>query len=204
MSKTPKMTVSSATVVKAALKRSFGVLKLTLAILILLYIALALTVVRVIPGVPGGAGLVLSKEDNYYGNIIPVSQASEVKEKVVIDLAGNYEKNSLLDRFKISFVPNANTAIVEVHAGPTGKLEWVEPNLVFVNGKQIEGFMNPVVKEEEDLLVGEEMPDRNPFAGAEFLNDYYLGVCVSGACAEGQIIPFEKSQVMGIPIAKIG
>lgn len=203
MSKTPKMTVSSATVVKAAIKRSFGVLKTVIAILVLLYVALALTVVRVIPGF-GGAGMVLSKEGNYYGDIIPVSQSNGVKEEAVIDLVNSYDSTSLLDKFKIAFVPNPNTAVVEVVAGPTGKLEWVEPNLVFVNGVQIDGFMPAVEKREEDLLIGDEMPPRNPFAGVDFLNNYYLGVCVSGACEEGRIIPFERGQVMGTPIAKIG
>src|SRR5699024_2968200 len=135
LSKTPKMTVSSATVVKTAIKRFFGVLKIVITILVLLYVVLSLTVVRVIAGL-GGAGLVLSKEEHYYGDIMPVSQSKGIKEEVVIDLVNSYDSSSLLDKFKIAFVPNPNTAIVEVAAGPTGKLKGVEPNLVFVNGVQ--------------------------------------------------------------------
>lgn len=208
MSHTPRMTVSSGTVVKSVLKRSAGVLKMVLALSVLIYVALALTLVRVIPGVPGGAGLVVTKNDNYYGGIIPVSQASEKKEEVVIDLVNTYDDStmfsSLVGNFKIAFFPNPNTAIVEVHAGPTGKVEWMEPNLVFVNGQQIDGYLEPIVMDEEDLLIGQEMPDRNPMIDMEFLNDAYLGVCKSGACAEGEIILFKKDQVMGVPMSILG
>lgn len=187
----PRMTVTSGTVLSASAKRAWSVIQFGLALFILIYVALAITLVRVIPGVPGGVGFELSKNASYYGGIIPVS-SNEEKEEVIIDRS-EYHDNSVWDRTKISFKPNGNTAKVKVVAGPTGKLEWNAPDIITVNGHQVEGYMEPVEKTDRN-------PDGNPINGTQYLYEQYLGVCESGACNEGEIIVFKKGQVIGVPV----
>lgn len=186
------VTVSKTMVIKAALRRASTGIKMSIAVALLFYLVFALTVVRLVPGVGGGAGLILSKTDTFYGGIIPVSEESEQKTQVLIDRVSSHD-NSLMDNLSQAFMINPNTAVVDVYAGPTGMLQWAQPNIITVNGKALPGPMNPAVETLRN-------PEGNPINEKVYLNNEYLGICVKGACETGEVVLFGENQVMGVPV----
>lgn len=191
MAYTPKMTIDKKTASKLALRKSAKSIQTGIIVIICLYLVMAVTLVRFIVG---GAGIVLAKNDVFYGDIIPVSQQTETKERVLIDMRKGGHDGSLLDRAKTAFMWNGGSAIVEVHAGPTGQIEWAEPNIVVYDGVAVDGSMEA----EEPTMSN---PTGNPFGKKQFLYNEYLGVCQAGACGgKGNIVMFTRDQVIGIPV----
>lgn len=187
------MTVSRKTIFKGIFKRSAGVIKLATVVIILFYLILAFTLVRFIPGVAGGAGVTLVKNPIFYGDVIPANLANN-ESVILIDTAGTHD-GSFLDNAKSSFMVNPHTAIVDVKAGPAGKLKWEQPNILSVNDEVIPAPMSGVQKTTKN-------PKGSPINEKDSLYQEYVGICQSGNCIEGEAIIFHYDQVLGVPVFK--
>lgn len=186
------LTVSRWTIVRGIIKRSTGIIMFTLAMMMLLYFILALTLVRIVPGLAGGAGLVPVKNPVFYGERIPIAQENEKPSRVLIDTTNEHD-GSILDNAKNSFMNNPNTAIVDVYAGPAGALKWEQPNILLVNDRAMPAPMPGVQKTTRN-------PQGSPINEKENLYQEYVGICVEGNCNEGEAVIFNYNQLIGIPL----
>lgn len=176
--------VAQSTYQKALIKKLLTQVLIALMAVLLIYLCFAATIVRF---VPAAGGPVLVKNNTYPGGILPPDSSALVTLNPAKKINGG-----IGDRIQQAFLPQANTATVEVLAGPIGKLDWVEPGILTVDGKSIDV---PVRQDPGIEFLGAK--DAEGVAGPE-----YVGVCVSGSCVPGSPVFFSTSNVYGIPITE--
>lgn len=143
-----------------------------LIILLVVYIAFAVTIMRVIPS--SSAGLIPVKNITFEGGLVPAG------EIVVVSMT-QPQGEDLVDYLKQSFIPQADVAIVRVLDGPWGTFGWADPGVVAVNGEIVENvFMDQPADKE--------------------LTSEYLVECLRGACAPGTAYVIPDNRLMGIPL----
>lgn len=176
--------VASTTYQKALLKKVATNLLLAFFALVAVYFCFAATIIR---AVPSDAGLTLVKNNTYPGGILP----HESTALITLDLAEEVP-TGVADKLQQSVLRQSPTAVVQVLAGPIGKVKWVEPGILTVDGATL-----PIPFPEDPGLefLAATAPDGGP--GVE-----YVGVCVEGACAEGTPVFFRTANVLGVPISQ--
>lgn len=180
--RSPTIRVANTTFAKIVFLKTIKSLGIFLAIIMLVYVCFAATILRVVP--TSEAGLIPVKNVTFTGGNVPLGR------EVLVDTV-EPQGSGVFDRLKQSFVPNSNAAVVRVVSDRIGKLEWVPPNILMVDGKPVGVPMSPVDK------------DGNPrnFSGENgFLNDEYVAECIKGACVEGEALIIPSENIMGIPL----
>lgn len=190
---TPKMILSNGLIAQILASKALVVLEIIFLLALGVYLAFSLTVLRAVPTF-SGVGFTVVKNLNYEGGIIPTD--GENKETILIDTASTHD-GGIVDNIKTGFIPNNNTALIEVYAGPAGKVKWVKPDIVSVDDKQIPGSLEAVEPTDTN-------PQGNPIPTLKKLQNSYAGVCVSGACEEGTVVFFPQENVIGVPIFGAG
>jgi hypothetical protein len=147
---------------------------LTVVGLVLVYLAIAATLVRFVPTTTG-AGVVLVKNNTYPGGLIPPG------EQVLVS-AEKAQADDVWTHLQQAALPADDAAVVEVAAGPYGKLAWQPPGIITVDG-------------ELTTVVMEERPN------AEYLDNSYLATCISGACTPGVGLIFSQDNVYGTVVS---
>lgn len=144
-----------------------------LFIVLIVYLAFAATIIRVIPSAT--AGLVPAKNITFEGGLVPAG------EIVVVSMTKS-QGSEIQDYLLQALIPQADVAIVKVLAGPWGTFGWAEPGIVAVNGEIADiRMVQPIDKE---------------------LTDEYLVECLRGACVPGEGYILSSTQLMGIPLMK--
>lgn len=169
---TGSVRVAQGTYQKALVQKLVSQLIIALVALLVVYLCFAATLVRF---VPSDAGFVLTKNNTNRGGTLPANSQALVSldpEAVVGD--------SMVDRLKQSFVPQKPTAVVEVLAGPIGRVKWTK-SLLTVNGKALK----------TNFAQDPQL---------EYLEDQYIAVCVAGACEPGSAVLFTSPQIIGVPV----
>lgn len=166
---------------KVVIKQFASVISLSLIGLFLLYGAFAATLLRVVPTTT--AGFVPVKNVTYPGGNIPA-------EKEVLISVGNAQGKTIGDRLKQSFILTDDAAIVKVIAGPNGTLDWVEPDILTVNGVPTGVHLKPEEGKRSPLVTRD----------SKFLKSEYLAVCVKGDCVVGDGLIFNKDKIIGVPL----
>lgn len=180
--RSPTIRVANTTFAKIVFLKTMKSLGIFLAIILLVYVCFAATILRVVP--TSEAGLIPVKNITFTGGIVPPGR------EVVVDTE-EPQGSGIFDRLKQSFVPNSNAAVVRVVSDPIGKLKWVQPNILMVDGEPVGVPMSPLDK------------DGNPrdFSGDNgFLKDEYVAECIKGACVEGEALIIPSENIMGIPL----
>lgn len=146
-----------------------------LFIVLLVYVAFAATVIRVVPTT--SAGFPLIKNNTFEGGII------EPNTQILARLDGQVVEDSLLANIKYSFLPQSDLAIVEVLAGPTGRVQWNKNGVLAVDGKAMEVA----------FPVDPERP---------YLKNEYVAVCVQGDCLRGAPVFIPAQSIYGVTLSK--
>lgn len=140
--------------------------------LMLVYLAFAVTVVRVLP--TSELEFIPIKNNTFTGGIVPVG------ETIIVSL-NEPQGTSMVDRLKQSFTLHSDVVVGEVIAGPYGYFSWTEPGIVTMDGVLIDGMLSiePEVK---------------------MLSNQYLVKCESGVCNENELMIINKDNVFGVPL----
>ena len=144
----------------------------TLVTLLIVYLAFAVTIIRVIPS--SSIGLTPVKNITFKGGLAPSGAL------VVVSMT-RAQGSGISDYLTQALVPQADVAVVKIIAGPWGTFGWSEPGIIAVNGKIVNG-----------VTMAEPQNKK--------LEDSYLIQCIKGACkaGEGYVIP--ANRLMGIPL----
>jgi hypothetical protein len=185
--------ISYSAVAKLVAKRFvFAVAAVFVAVLVL-YVCFAATLLRVVPTLDG-AGMVPVKNMTYEGGVIPEGE---------VILVNRYEaqEGDIFSHLRQAFVPAEGAMVVQVHAGPYGKMDWTEPDILSVDGKPVNAPVTAVMVPESDKIGAEKVPT-SPIADREdpFLKSEYVGQCLAGACAEGTGVLFHQDNIYGTVI----
>jgi len=169
----PSIRVSKETYRQAMFKKTLKNVLIIILILFALYLGVAAVMMRV---VPSSAGMIPVKNNTYSGGELPDDSQALISLKPGEDPV----KTGPMDRLQQAFIPQKPTALVSVKAGPFGKISWVA-GIFTVDGQPI----TSTIKENSEL---------------KFLENQYVGICISGDCAPGTALIFHKDKVMGIPL----
>lgn len=175
--KKQNINVSKDAYYKATWKRVARIFVYLLLTVIAVYVAFAATIVRFLPTDnydDFGKMFVPVKNQTFAGGI--VQQGSQV----VVNLEEE-QGTSTFDRLKQAFTINRNVALVEVQAGPVGRITWVESGLTTVDGTPM------------DSLLAEK-PE------GEYLNNEYFAICIEGDCKSGEGLIVPATHIYGEPI----
>lgn len=171
--KTPKVNVRVDN--KAYYKMIFGRfitwMGILLGALLLLYLSLSLTIMRVVP--TANMGFVPVKNPSFHGGLIP--------EGAIVLISGSDSPDGILGNAKNTFVPLQTSAIVRVEAGPVGKILWTEGGVTTVDGRMVDAVL-------------EDNPEQ------AYLSGEYIVKCLVGDCDSGTAFIISKSQVIGVPL----
>lgn len=181
--KDPQIRIARKTYLKVLSKRIVKVFSLVFVLLFALYLVFAATLLRVVPTLD--AGFVPVKNITYEGGIVP-------KDAQVLVSLDKKQGITAFERFKQAFVPASNAAVIEVVAGPYGKLGWTEPDILTVDGYPTDVVLEPAEGDKSPLESRE----------SEYLEDEYLAICIKGACEVGEGVIVPKDNVIGTPLSK--
>lgn len=146
-------------------------------LLLAVYLCFAVTIMRFLPTVESSPGLGLGvavKNLTFPGGTAPPGS-------IVVVNFQEKQGNSTFDRLLQSVVPANNVGVVEVVAGPNGRITWAETGLIAING-------NPL-----DVLVAEKPTE-------EFLTNEYVVKCITGACKPNSGIIVSAGNIYGEPL----
>jgi hypothetical protein len=146
---------------------------LGLLVILVVYFAFAVTIMRVLPTT--SVGLLPVKNITFEGGLVPAG------EVVVLSMT-QPQGEEITDYLKQSVVPTTDAAIVKVIAGPWGAFEWSPPGIVAVNDQIVE---NVVMAEPSDQELTSE----------------YLVECLSGSCVAGQAYVIPSNHLLGVPLS---
>ncbi len=172
----PQIRVAKKVYREQALKKSALMLGNTFLALLIIYLCFASTIIRVIPAT-NEVGLIVVKNATFPGGIAPINAQMVVNVKTV-------QETDFFSRLKQAFLPSGDVALVEVLAGPTGRVTWAASGLVTIDGNPISVSL-PVAPSNE------------------FLNDEYLVKCLKGSCKEGAGFIISAKNIYGEPLNKI-
>lgn len=174
--KAPQVRIARSTYTNMLSTRILKSVLTVFAILIVVYIAFAATIMRVIPST--SAGLIPVKNITYEGGLVPAGAT------VVLSMT-KAQGSSIGDYLLQAVVPQADVSVVKVIAGPWGTFGWAEPGIIAVHGKIV-----------NDVLMPEPQ--------TKTLDDEYLVECLRGACKAqtGYIIPADR--LIGVPLGEKG
>lgn len=153
-SKTPSLRIEKKSFYKMIYRRVFMWVKVSLAVLLGVYLVGAFFIVRFL-FLPG-TGVVFVKDTQFKGNFAPQGSYVYYNE-------GYNSISFVTDKF---FVLPSDLSLVKIEAGPVGKVSYDENGVITRVGSQ-------------DVSI-EGLADENITA----LKDQYIVECVSGACAE--------------------
>lgn len=173
----PQVNVSKSVFYRAAVHKFFKIFSYVLITVIAIYVCFAATIIRFLPtdNFDDLKNLFVPvKNQTFEGGHIPVGK------QVVVNLVEKQGK-STFDRLKQAFWINKDVAVVEVHAGPVGRITWAETGLITVDGKPMG-------------VTLETAPE------GEYLNNEYLVACISGACNVGEGMIISAENVYGEPL----
>lgn len=186
--KPPQIRIARQTYTSLIAAKALRMALVALFFLILVYVAFAVTVLRVIPAV--SVGPVITKNITFPGGLIPSG------ELVVID-AAQPRGTDTLDYLEQATLPNNNIAIMRVFAGPWGTFDWESTGTVTYNGSILPLEIPAAVNDEGAPL---DFPDTP--RGDTNLQDEYLMVCVEGACVPGRGYIYSSGHILGQPIGR--
>lgn len=164
--------ISQGTYQKTIITKLASQIFIGLIAVFILYLCFAATVLRF---TPAAGGMNLVKNNTYPGGSVPAGAQLVVTPGVEVG-------EGSLDRLKQSFVPQSNSSIVEVLAGPNGKVKWTS-GVLTVSGKPV------------DLAFPTD-------PGIEVLANQYVAVCIKGSCVPGTPIIFEQNEILGVVLGK--
>lgn len=167
-------------VAKSAYRSSvFGRFRAALGYLILafivVYLCFAATILRVVPTATN-IGLIPVKNMTFPGGHVPV-------DGVILADLSSQQGDSVVDRLRQSVFPSNQAVLVRVKAGPYGKVNWAPTGFTTVNGK----------------AIGVSLPNKPDF---DLLDNTYIGVCLKGACTEGEAVVIPAANIYGEPTMK--
>lgn len=182
--RSPQIRVTHKAYTKIVFKRLVKVCSVVVILLMGLYVVFAATLLRAVPTT--NIGFVPVKNVTYSGGIVP-------KDAQVLVNMDKKQGIEFMDRLKQSFVPTSDAAIIQIVAGPYGKMHWTEPDILSVDGYPTNVSLAPEEGEKSPLESRE----------SEYLEDEYLAICVKGACGEaGSGLIISKDNIMGSPLSK--
>jgi hypothetical protein len=134
----------------------------------IIYIGFAATLVRY---TYTNNGFLFIQNNTYHGQILPHHAEALVTR-------GETFNASIISNLREAFIPQKNTEVVRVLAGPDGRIQWHKPVLK-INGKIIskQAYTNP---------------------RSSYLSNEYVGECIKGNCVPGAAIYFDQNTIMGI------
>lgn len=173
--KTPQIRIAKNIYYKNVFKKFASFFSYFVLVSVVIYMCFSLTILRVIPS-NTNLGFVPVKNMTFPGGIVPEG------EQVVMNTV-SAQGTTFVDRMKQSFLMNPDVVLVDVLAGPYGKVKWAPGGLTTVDGKPL-----PVSFEEKPK---------------EFLEDEYIVRCIKGNCVEGEVFIIPVENVYGQPLNKV-
>jgi hypothetical protein len=146
---------------------------LAIVVLLVVYLAFAATIMRVLPTT--SVGLLPVKNLTFEGGLVPPG------EIVAVSMT-EAQGEEIQDYLAQSLIPHKNVSVVKVIAGPWGTFEWSPPGIIAVEDQIVE---NVTMEEPSD----------------EELTSEYLVECVRGACVPGEAYVIPTDHLMGVPLA---
>lgn len=178
----PTVKVAKGTYRKVVAVRFIKVISSVFVILLAVYGVFAVTLLRVVPTTT--VGFVPVKNMTFEGGIAPA-------DAQLLISVNTPQGTGFVDRLKQSFLPTDDAALVQVVAGPYGKMAWVEPDILTVDGYPT------------GLHLEAKEGDISPLESrSEYLKDEYLALCLEGSCEVGDAIIFPKDRIMGTPLTR--
>lgn len=170
----PQIRIAKNVYWRNAFKRLASVFSFLILTVVVIYLCFAVTILRVVPTTTD-LGFVPVKNNTHPGGVAPPGS------KLLMDLKEPQDEG-MLSHVKQAFLMHSDVALVEVVAGPYGKMNWAPGGLVTVDGLPV-----PVLLEERPQ--------------EEYLKGEYLVVCLGGACVEGEGLLLPASHIIGEPIS---
>lgn len=174
--KAPQVRIARSTYANMVTTRILKSALTAVAIIFVVYIAFAVTIMRVLPTTT--VGLMPVKNITYDGGLVPAG------ETVVVSM-NKAQGQDLLDYLGQSFLPQTDVSVVKVIKGPWGSFGWAEPGVIAVDGEIVP---NVLMQEPEDKTLDSE----------------YLVECIRGDCLPGNAYVIPTNHLMGIPLVKEG
>lgn len=165
-----KIRVDNKSFIKMIFTKILGGVAVAALTLVVLYLAFAATIMRVIPST--NLGGVLVKNPSFEGGLIP--------EKAVVVVGYEDRPSGILGNLQNTFIPQP-VSIVEIVAGPNGEIKWKEGGITTINGKIID-------------ITLDEKPD------GKFLSGRYIARCLEGCNEGEESVIVYSNQVLGIPL----
>lgn len=157
-----------------------------MSVLIVGYIVVAATLVRVVFSWSDGTFYVV-KNNTFAGGTIPPGKY------ILVDTEVDEVGTDSLSKLRQAFIPKSSYMVLKVSFGPTGKIQWSEPNKVSVDDK-LAPLPLSAAKNGLSPLSGN--------ANIDYLKGEYLGECISGVCKKGEMAFASEKQVVGILVGK--
>lgn len=149
---------------------------MTFAALAVVYLCFAVTLLRVV--LIGDGSLVPVKNPTFVGSVVPSGS------RVVVDPSRPHD-GGIIDHMRQAFLPSRKASVVDVLAGPYGRLSWAEPILT-VDGKAVS---SNVSSSQYSAIT----KDRE----SQFLQNEYVVKCVKGDCTPGEVFIVSSNSVTG-------
>lgn len=138
----------------------------------IIYLCFAITIIRVIP--TNNAGFIPVR------NLTAEGGVSKAGDQIVINVI-DPQGDGFVERAKQSLLMTSNAAIVQVQAGPFGKITEAKNGTIAINDKIVS----------RNLVRAPE---------GEFLDNQYVVKCLSGNCAKGMSFIVSANNVYGEPL----
>lgn len=149
---------------------------MTFAALAVVYLCFAVTLLRVV--LIGDGSLVPVKNPTFVGSVVPSGS------RVVVDPSRPHD-GGIVDHMRQAFLPSRQASVVDVLAGPYGRLSWAEPILT-VDGKAVSSS----VSSNQYAVITK---DRK----SQFLQNEYVVKCVKGDCVSGEVFVVSSNSITG-------
>lgn len=170
--KAPSVRIARSTYANMLSTRILKGFGLAVLVLLVVYLGLAATIIRVIPTT--SAGLLPVKNITYQGGLVP-------QDAVVAVSMDKAQGQEIQDYLAQATIPQNNVSVVKVLKGPWGTFGWTDPGIITVDGKIVPNVF---------------MDD----PGDKKLDSEYLVECVRGACAPGNAYVIPSANLLGVPL----
>lgn len=155
-------------------RKSLTLIGAAIIVSTVIYLCFAVTIIRLIP--TNNAGFIPIR------NLTAEGGVAKPGDQIVVNVIEE-QGDSIMDRAKQSTFMTSNAAVVEVLAGPFGKISPGAKNTIAVNGKALNA---PLVR---------SIPN-------EYLDNQYVVKCIKGNCAQGMAFVVSVKNVYGEPLSK--
>lgn len=174
--RTPELRIAKRLYRRRIARKSLTLIGAAIIVATVIYLCFAVTIIRIIP--TNNAGFIPIR------NLTAEGGVAKPGDQIVVNVIEE-QGDGVMNRAKQSLFMTSNAAVVEVLAGPFGKISPGAKNTIAVNGKALNA---PMVRS----------------ISKEYLDNEYVVKCIKGNCAKGMAFVVPVKNVYGEPLSHYG